>query len=214
MTHHSFLARRFISFEGIDFSGKSTQITLLKQYLEERGEEVYVLREPGGTPISEQIRSILLDKNNKNMCHHAEIFLYSAARAQLVEEKIRPLLEQGVFVIADRYVDSTTAYQGYGRGVDLTIVKAINRAATYGLMPSITFLLDIEPQLAFLRRKKNGLATDRMEEGGLDFFTRIYTAYHEMARNEQKRFVIIDANQPIEKIHIQIVQSFHQKLQV
>ena len=197
--------RRFISFEGIDFSGKSTQIALLRDWLQRRGFEVYILREPGGTEISEKIRRILLDKDHSNMTEHTEIFLYSAARAQLVQEKIIPLLRRGAFVIADRYVDSTTAYQGYGRGIDLDVVAKINQAATYGLMPGTTFLLDLTPQQAEERRRNGQRSTDRMEEGGREFFERIYNGYRRLARQEPERFVVIDAMQPIEPIHRQIV---------
>ena len=158
--------KRFISFEGIDFSGKSTQIKLLKEYLQTQGHQVYVLREPGGTQISEKIRALLLDKSHNHMSDICEIFLYSAARTQLVTEKIVPLLEQGSFVIADRYVDSTTAYQGYGREIDAGMVDQINQAAIKGLMPSLTFFMDIPAQVSYKRRAASGRETDRLEEAG------------------------------------------------
>lgn len=204
--------RRFISFEGIDFSGKSTQIRLLKDYLEERGYRVYVLREPGGTEISERIRQILLDKNHSEMSHWTEIFLYSAARAQLVQQKIIPLLANDYFVIADRYVDSTTAYQGYGRGIDLKTVAAINQAATSGVMPSLTILMDIDPQSAYQRRQSDTRSTDRLEEAGREFFERIYNGYRQMARREPQRFVVMDALQQIEQIHEKIVTVLNSKI--
>ncbi len=196
--------KRFISFEGIDYSGKSTQINLLQAYLEEKGAQVYVLREPGGTSISEKIRAILLDKKNNEMDNMAEIFLYSAARVQLTNEKIKPLLNKGYFVLADRFVDSTTAYQGYGRGIDLNIVRSINAAATTGLMPGITIYLEVDPKLAVKRRVKSGRAEDRLEKAGIDFYYRVFEGYKEIAQNEPDRVKVIDAMQNIEKIHNQI----------
>jgi len=204
--------KRFISFEGIDFSGKSTQITLLKAYLEEKGFKVYVLREPGGTVISEKIRNILLDSRHNNMNERSEIFLYSAARAQLVFEKIIPLLKEGYFVIADRYVDSTTAYQGYGRGIDPQLVRMINNMATFNLLPAITFLLDLTPQQAFVRRTAGNRQADRLEASGDAFFKRIYSGYHQMAEIEKERFFIIDAQKSVEEIHKQIIQIILSKI--
>jgi len=204
--------QRFISFEGIDFSGKSTQIRLLKEYLEKRGFRVYVLREPGGTEISERIRQILLDKNHSEMSRWTEIFLYSAARAQLVQQKIIPLLGEGYFVIADRYVDSTTAYQGYGRGIDLEIVTTINRAATSGVMPHLTFFMDLNPQEAYRRRRSDSRSTDRLEEAGREFFERIYNGYLQMAKQDTQRFVILDAMQPIQQIQQKIITVLNSKI--
>ena len=144
--------KNFISFEGIDFSGKSTQIDLLKTFLENNGEKVYILREPGGTEISEGIRSILLNKKNIKMNGRAEMLLFSAARVQLTIEKIIPLLKEGNYVIADRFVDSTTAYQGYGRELELEVVENVSQFATLGILPKITFYLKIDPKDAFKRR--------------------------------------------------------------
>ncbi len=196
---------RFFSFEGIDFSGKSTQIELLRTFLEERGEQVYVLREPGGTDISEKIRTLLLDKKNGNMSDFCEIFLYSAARTQLVSEKIIPLLRQGVYVIADRYVDSTTAYQGWGRGIDAKIVEQINAAAVRGLMPSLTFLLEIDPEASYRRRKESGRAMDRLEESGKEFFKRVAAGYTAISKQNPRRFRVLDARASVEEIHRRII---------
>lgn len=198
--------RRFISFEGIDYSGKSTQINLLKDFLKKKGFEIYVLREPGGTSISEKIRALLLDKKNRNMNERSEIFLYSAARAQLVQEKIIPLLKAGYYVIADRYVDSTTAYQGYGRGIDPRLVRLINDAATFGLMPSLTFLLDIKPQAAAQRRQKSRNSADRLEAAGIDFFERVYRGYHQIAAMEKERYVVLDASGAVWETQKKIMQ--------
>ena len=203
--------RRFYSFEGIDYSGKSTQIKLLKEYLEQQGHQVYVLREPGGTDISEKIREVLLDNKNHNMSDFCEIFLYSAARTQLVSEKIIPLLEKGYFVLADRYVDSTTAYQGYGRGIDEKLVRQINIAATLGLMPSTTFLMNMEPDVFYKRSKKAAASADRLEDSGKDFFERVYRGYLEIAQSEPERYTVLDATAPKDKVHQQIVEIVKSK---
>jgi len=199
--------QRFISFEGIDFSGKSTQIELLKKYLEDKNYKVYFIREPGGTEISEKIRQILLDKNNYNMNEIAEIFLYSSARVQLVSEKILPLLENGYFVIADRFVDSTTAYQGYGREINLEIVENINQAATFGVLPGITFYLELSPEDSIERFKNSGRSADRLETAGIEFFNRVFNGYKRIAEANKDRICVINAKQSIEIIHKQIVKE-------
>jgi len=197
---------RFISFEGIDYSGKTTQINLLKTHLESKGHEVYVLREPGGTAISERIRDLLLDKQHFEMSDRAEILLYSAARVQLVTEKIIPLLKKNNYVIADRYVDSTTAYQGYGRGIDPEIVEMINRAATFDLLPAVTFYLKITPEAAHMRHEGSQRQKDRLEEAGIEFFRRVFNGYDEIAEKEPQRFITIDALLAVDDIHHQILK--------
>ncbi len=198
--------KRFYSFEGIDYSGKSTQIELLRKFLERKGYQVYVLREPGGTSISEKIRDLLLDNKNSNMTDICEIFLYSAARTQLIAEKIIPLLQKKYFVIADRYVDSTTAYQGFGRGIDEKIVQQINRTATAGLMPQITFLMNVTPEISIARRRKSGRSADRLEESGEAFFNRVYQGYQQLAMENKSRYVVLEAEKPKEFIHQQIIK--------
>ena len=169
-----------INFEGIDGCGKSTQIHLLKQYLEERGRMVQVYREPGGTSIAEEIRSILLDSKNE-VSAISELLLFSAARAQLVQEKILPALERGITVILDRFYDSTTAYQGYGRSVlPIDEIILLNKMASHGLVPEITFYLRISQELALQRRKER--AQDRMEMAGNDFYSRVLKGYEIMAK--------------------------------
>ena len=202
----------FISFEGIDFSGKSTQISLLKKFLEENQYTVYFLREPGDTDISEKIRQILLDKKHHGMNEWAEIFLYSAARVQLVSERIIPLLKEGQIVIADRYVDSTTAYQGFGRQLDLEIVKTINQAATFGLLPGITFYLELTPEESIKRMGNANRTADRLETAGIDFFARVFNGYKQMANSDRKRFCVIDATKSIESIHKQIVKEVSKRI--
>ncbi len=198
---------RFISFEGIDYSGKSTQIEYLKNYLEQKGFKVNILREPGGTQISEMIRSILLDKNHSKMHERCEILLYSAARVQLMTEKIIPLLQENEFVIADRFADSTTAYQGYGRGLDLDLVNQINHFATLDIMPGITFYMKINPEEAFQRRKDSGRDPDRLESAGKSFYMNIYKGYRKMAEEQPDRIFVLDATQVREQIHRQIINK-------
>lgn len=195
---------RFISFEGIDFSGKTTQVVLLKEKLEAYGENVLVMREPGGTTISERVRDILLDKDHLEMTNICEILLYSAARHQLVYEKISKELQSGNFVIADRYVDSTTAYQGYGRKIPMNFVKHVNRIATNGLMPNITFYLDLDLLELRNRIKKYKGSVDRLETEGNEFYQRIRKGYLKIAEHDKDRVVIINAKKEINKIHTEI----------
>lgn len=194
----------FVSFEGIDYAGKSTQIELLKKHLENLGEQVYVLREPGGTEISERIRDLLLDRRHTEMMPSSELLLYSAARHQLVKEKILPLLKQGAFILADRYVDSTTAYQGYGRGIEPETIAVINDLATGGLMPELTVLLDLLPEEIVRRKELRKAKSDRMEQSGLDFYKKIRIGYYKIAENSSRRFKIMDASKSIDEIEAEI----------
>lgn len=203
---------RFISFEGIDFSGKTTQIELLTQQLEQIGQKVLIMREPGGTKISEQIREILLDKSNDDMTDLCEVFLYSAARNQLIDEKIVAELEAGNFVIADRYVDSTTAYQGFGRRIPMDLIRNINRAATGDLLPGLTFILDIDPDQVLGRKKKRNMEIDRLESAGEDFYDRVYKGYHKIAELDPIRVKCIDATKSIDQIKTEIWEFVTQKM--
>lgn len=203
---------RFISFEGIDFSGKTTQIEFLTQELEQRGEKVLIIREPGGTTIAERIRSILLDKNHKEMTDLCEVFLYSAARNQLINEKILNELAAGNFVIADRFVDSTTAYQGFGRRIPMDLIRDINRAATGDLLPGLTFFLDIDPEQIIDRKKKRNMEIDRLESSGADFYDRVHKGYHKIAELDPIRVKLIDATQSINKIKSEIWEFVTQKM--
>lgn len=203
------LNKKFISFEGIDFSGKSTQINLLRSYLENNGQKVFILREPGGTEISERIRSILLDKKNTKMHSRAEMLLFSAARVQLTSEKIIPYLQEGKYVIADRFVDSTTAYQGYGRELELDIIEHVNQFATLGILPGITIYLKIDPHEAFKRRVESGVEADRLELSGEKFYKKVCNGYERIAERNPKRFNIINATQVREDIHRQIINLIY-----
>ena len=189
--------KRFISFEGIDFSGKSTQIQLLKNKLIDKGQEVLILREPGGTQISELIRKILLDKNNLSMTSTTEMLLYSAARNQVLNEKILPALESGTFVIADRYVDSTTAYQGYGRQIPMDLIQQINHVATNDFLPSLTLFLDLPITKMANRRENLNNEMDRLESAGIEFFNRVREGYLKIADKNNNRFYVIDADKNI-----------------
>lgn len=197
----------FISFEGIDFSGKSTQIELLKDYLVEHNKKVEILREPGGTEISEKVRRILLDNKNEKMFAEAELFLFSASRAQLVREKIRPYLQKGIYVISDRFHDSSTAYQGYGRGIPIEVVEKVHELAIGDTLPDLTFFVDIPVGVANERKKKKSkVKLDRIELADIEFYNRVRSGYLEIARQEE-RFKVIDGTQNIETIQNQIISE-------
>jgi dTMP kinase len=197
----------FITFEGIDFCGKSTQVLLLQKYLENKGEKVTIIREPGGTAISEKIRDILLDKKNHKMVTESEIFLFSASRAQLVREKIRPFLDEGFYVISDRFHDSTTAYQGYGRGLPIESVETINHVAIDKTIPDITFIIDI-PGEELTKRKnlKHRSELDRIEVSHNKFYDRVREGYLTIAKKEN-RFRVIDGTKTIDEIHSIVINE-------
>ncbi len=195
----------FISFEGIDFSGKSTQVELLKNYLIKQKKRVEIIREPGGTEISEIVRTILLDKSHNKMFMETEIFLFSASRAQLVREKIRPYLAEGIYVISDRFHDSTTAYQGFGRGINLESVAHINNLAVGITIPDITFFIDIPVEEAEKRKSlKEKKELDRIEVSNSDFYQRVREGYLFLAQKE-KRFKVLDGTLKEEEIHKKII---------
>lgn len=196
----------FITFEGLDFSGKSTQVELLKKYFIEKNKKVEVIREPGGTEISEEIREILLDKKNKKMFMETEIFLFSASRAQLVREKIRPYLKNKVYVISDRFHDSTTAYQGFGRGIDIESVMHINKIAIGETIPDITFFIDLPLEEIKKRQDKKNKDLDRIEVSDIDFFQRVRNGYLTLSKKE-KRFKVINGAMPINEVHKKIIDE-------
>lgn len=190
----------FLTFEGIDCCGKTTQAKMLVEKLQGMKYDVLFLREPGGTEISEQIRQILLNKKNSKMTQMTELLLFSASRAQLVSEVIKPALAKQHIVICDRFVDSTTAYQGSGRGLHLGGVKGINTVATAGLVPKKTFFIDISISEMYARRKSSLQDIDRMEMSNEDFYTRVREGYLHLAKEEPDRFVVIEGKQPIDTI--------------
>ncbi len=187
---------RLITFEGIDGTGKTTQIVRLTEKLREIGKEVQVLREPGGTSIGESVREILLDRQHTNMCMETELLLFAAARAQLVREIILPALETGSWVICDRFYDSTMAYQGYGRGLDLNVIRALNQLAVGACRPDITILLDLPVELAVKRLNGRKEKADRLDHESLAFMQRIRDGYRVLALNEPDRLILMDAAQP------------------
>ncbi|MFZ0544131.1 MAG: dTMP kinase [Candidatus Promineifilaceae bacterium] len=202
----------FITFEGSDGGGKSTQITLLSFYLRQEGYKVIATREPGGTTIGEQVRNTLHDVANKSMTATAEALLYSASRAQLVEEIIRPALASQHIVLCDRYADSTLAYQGYGRGLDLNDLTRLNRLATGGLKPDLTFLFDIEIEAGLSRRSVGGVEMNRMDMQAVEFYRRVMDGYRELAHANPGRWVSIDAARPVEAIQNDLRRHIKQRL--
>ncbi|MBU0549082.1 MAG: dTMP kinase [Candidatus Omnitrophica bacterium] len=179
---------KFITFEGSEGSGKSTQAKFLVQYLRSRGKQVVFLREPGGTKVSEKIRKILLDKNNHNMCSLTEMLLYMAARAQIVRETISPFLKKGYIIICDRFLDSTVAYQGYGLGVNLSLIRHLANFVTLGINPDLTIFLDV----AVLKGLRAcGKKLDRIEQRALVYHQRVRRAYLKLAAQYPRRIKII-----------------------
>ncbi len=197
----------FITFEGLDSCGKSTQATLLAGALQERSSSpsvaaagVLLLRDPGGTKISERVREILLDRGGMEMSDLAELMLFSASRAQLVAEVIRPALAKGETVICDRFYDSTTAYQGYGRGLNMETIRKLNEIAAGGTDPDVTILIDVSVEEIERRRRHAGLPTDRMEAAGRAFYERVREGYRELARSEPGRITRVDGMRPVEEV--------------
>ena len=195
---------KFITFEGIDGCGKSTQARLLLEYMNKSGVETILVREPGGTNISESIREILLHSSSGQMGDRTESLLMTASRAQLTQEFIIPNMDQGKFVIADRYSDSTLAYQGGGRNLDIEWLIELNNYATFTLLPDITFFVDIQPEEA-LRRLDNN--KDRIEGIGIEFQTRVRKTYHELAERFNDRYVILDGYGEIDDIHQKVLNE-------
>lgn len=193
----------FVTFEGPDGSGKSTQVQLLAAALVSRGFSVVQTREPGGTAIGNGVRSLLLDPSHGEMSPRAETLLYNAARAQLVHQVIRPALAQGSIILCDRYGDSTLAYQGYGHGQSIDELRSIIEYATGGLRPTVTFLLDIDAATG-LRRKGRG-DWDRMELQALAFHEATRAGYAELVRREPDRWVLLDATLAVEELHARIL---------
>ncbi|MCZ6703379.1 MAG: dTMP kinase [Ignavibacteria bacterium] len=197
----------FITFEGIDFCGKSTQIDLLEKHLLNKNKKVLVIREPGGTKISEKIRRMLLDKDNSKMFMETEFLLFSASRSQLVREKIQPYLETGFYVISDRFHDSSSAYQGYGRGISRDVISSINKLVIGKSVPDITFFIDIPVEVAEQRRQQRSTDNlDRIENSNEDFFYRVREGYLKLAERE-KRFKVVNGTKDIEVIHKKIINE-------
>ena len=190
----------FITFEGPEGSGKSTQVRRLAGYLRGQGVDVVVTREPGGTAIGDQIRGVLHDTANTAMSSTAEVLLYSASRAQLIAEVIRPALAQGKIILCDRYADSTMAYQGYGRGLDREMLIALTEIATGGLEPELTILLDLDVDRGLARRRDQGDEMNRLDLEVTTFHERVRAGYLAMAGNDPRRWVVIPADRPVEHV--------------
>ena len=190
----------FITLEGPDGSGKTSHVKPLAGWLEGQGYRVHTAREPGGTAISEQIRNVLHDLKNTEMHPHTETLLYQAARAQIVEQVLRPKLAEGWIVLCDRYADSTLAYQGYGHRQNLDEVRSLVHYATGGLVPDLTLLLDVDVETALGRRQKNGGEWNRLDAYQLDFHRRVREGYLELAKQEPARWVVVDASQAWELV--------------
>lgn len=203
----------FITFEGPDGSGKTTQIRLLAETLRARGCDVLALREPGGTAIGDQIREVLHNLRNREMQPRTEILLYNAARAQLVEQRIKPHLAQGGIVVCDRYADSTLAYQGYGRELALADVRRIVAFATQQLKPDVTFYLDIDVEAGLARRRQGGGEWNRMDDQALEFYRRVREGYRVLMTEEPQRWVSIDAARSVAEIQQDILAEVEKRLE-
>ena len=198
---------KFITFEGCEGSGKSTQVALFREYLEKNGIEYIFTREPGGTEIAEKIRSLILDVNNTAMTDECEALLYSAARAQHVKEKILPALNEGKLVLCDRYIDSSFAYQAYARGLGIDFITKINSYAIQNCMPDYTVFLDISSADAF-KRKGGQDKDDRLEQVGLAFHEEVYKGYKKVIENDNSgRFLIIDCLGSKNQTHSNIIKE-------
>lgn len=205
----------FITFEGLDGSGKTTQTQQTAAWLREQGYEVLLTREPGGTAIGDQIRAILHSLDNTAMTPGAELLLYNASRAQLVSEVLRPHLESGGVVICDRFYDSTLAYQGYGHNLDLSMLRSVIAVATGGLRPDLTLYLDITPEDGLQRRRQASLFGEewtRMDDMELAFHQRVYAGYQQLMQAEPERWVRIEASQPVEQVTQAIQQALRERL--
>ncbi len=198
------MGRFFVSFEGIEGSGKSTQARLLYEYLSKKGYTVILTGEPGGTEIGLKIRELLLSVEHKGMVPITELLLYNASRVEHIKEIILPAINRGAIVITDRFSDSTVAYQGYGSGIDFNLIGSIERAVTGGLRPDITILLDLDVEVG-LKRNRGINKTDRLELEDIEFHKKVRSGYLEIAAKEPERIKVIDASQNIEVIHNRIV---------
>ena len=204
----------FITFEGPDGSGKSTQIKILSEALLAAGRDILTVREPGGTPISEQIRDVVHNLRNREMSDRAECLLYNAARAQLVDQLILPHLQRGGIVLCDRYADSTLAYQGYGRGLDLSAVRSVVAFTTNHLKPDVTFYLDLDVEEGIERRRRGGGEWNRLDDQTLEFHRRVRAGYLQMVREEPARWVCIAGARTVEEIQAEIRVEVERRLAI
>ena len=194
---------KFISFEGIEGTGKSTQARLLYEHLIKKGYTALLTEEPGGTQIGLRIRDLLLSVEHKGMLPLTEMLLYNASRVQHIEDVILPAMQKGAIVITDRFTDSTVAYQGYGRGIDLSIIRSLERQVTAGLKPDITILLDLDVETG-LKRNRGINKTDRLELEDVKFHKRVKNGYLKIASKKKKRIKVIDASESMEQVQNKI----------
>ena len=197
----------FVTFEGIDGCGKSTQVDAARRGLEEKGIACMVTREPGGAPISEKVRAILLSPDNGEMCDACEVLLYLAARAQHVHEKIAPALARGVVVLCDRFMDATFAYQSFGRGIPLELLFTMNDFATGGVAPSLSFVFDVDVETAFGRLKQAKKMPDRLERSGREFYEKVCVGYRALASLYPQRIVVLSGAAPVEELSRTVLES-------
>lgn len=200
----------FVTFEGCEGVGKSRQIHMLEEYLNKIEKKYYLTREPGGTTVSEQIRSVILDGKNVSMTDECEALLYAAARVQLLKENVKPRLDAGELVLCDRYIDSSFAYQGYARGLGVDFIEKINDYAIKNFTPDLTIFLNLPPEQAF--KRKGGVdKNDRLELSGMEFHNKVYQGYLELAKKHSDRFVAIDASGERMETHAKIINALKEK---
>lgn len=201
---------KFVTFEGCEGVGKSKQIRLVEEYLQKHGIKYFLTREPGGTPVSEQIRKVILDGKNVSMTDECEAMLYASARIQLLKEEIAPRLEAGELVLCDRYVDSSIAYQAYARGLGLDFITTINHFAIKNFSPDCTLFLNLTPEEAF--KRKGGVdKNDRVEQSGKEFHEKVYQGYLQVAKDNPHRVCVIDASGTKEQTHAKVIQALKDK---
>jgi dTMP kinase len=207
----------FITFEGIEGCGKSTQVALLARHLSKAGHAVMTTREPGGCPIADQVRDILLDAANRDMAPVTELLLYAAARAQHVNEIVAPALESGQIVLCDRFTDATVAYQGYGRGLDLAVIEVLNRMARGNIRPDLTILVDCPVEIGLSRAMarinvSSGAREERFELESLQFHRKVREGYLSLSQMEPDRFIVIDGSRTIEETETAIASAVIDRL--
>ena len=201
---------KFITFEGCEGVGKSHQLRLLQEYMNNNGIKYYLTREPGGSAVSEKIRGIILDGKNTEMTDECEAMLYAAARVQLLKEIIKPKLDAGELIFCDRFVDSSLAYQGKARGLGYEFIESINAYAIKNFTPNYTIFLNLPPEQAF--KRKGGVdKTDRLELSGMEFHTNVYAGYLELAKKYPERIIVIDASGTREQTHSKIVNALKER---
>lgn len=204
------MSGKFVTIEGCEGVGKSTLVKGLKRYFEENGIDAVFTREPGGTPVAEKIRGLILDAQNDETTPTTELLLYAAARAQHTEEMIIPAVNAGKIVVCDRYSDSTLAYQHYARGLKGDVCRELNRIAERGAKIDLTIFLDLSPEKGFMR-KGGADKTDRLESAGAEFHRRVYEGFKEIARREPDRFVAVDAEKPADKVLGAVIELLREK---